>query len=58
MCCLNVCWVQFLVLLPLYLVDVLSELVLGPVPGFILIIFGGYGPVPCLTPVLFGGCVF
>ena len=46
-----------LVLLPLYLVDVLSELVLGPVPGFILIILGGYGPVPGLTPVLFG-CVF
>jgi hypothetical protein len=58
MCCLNFYRVQFLVLLPLYLVDVLSELVLGPVPGFILIIFGGYGPVPGLTPVLFGGCVF
>ena len=58
MCCLNVCRVQFVVFLPLYLVYVLSELVLGPVPGFILIIFGGYGSVPVLTPVLFGGCVF
>jgi hypothetical protein len=31
-CCLNFIRVQFLVLLPLYLVDVLSELLLGPVP--------------------------
>jgi hypothetical protein len=26
-------------------VDVLSEHLLGPVPGFILVIFGGYDPV-------------
>ena len=44
MCCLNFCRVQFLVLLPLYFVDVLSELFWGPVLG--------------LTPVIFGGCVF
>jgi hypothetical protein len=31
-------------------VDVLSEHLLGPVPGFILVIFGGYGPVHGLTP--------
>jgi len=43
MCCLNFYWVQFLVLLLLYLVDVLSELLLYPVPG--------------ITPVLFGVCV-
>jgi hypothetical protein len=52
MCCLNFYWVQFLVLLPIYLVDVLSKLVLGP--GFILIIFGGYGPVSGLASVIFG----
>jgi hypothetical protein len=43
MCCLNFCTVQFLVLLLLCLVDVLSKLLLGPVPGF--------------TPVIFGECV-
>jgi hypothetical protein len=43
MCCLNFCRVQFLVLLPLYLVDVLSEPLKGPVPG--------------LTPAMFSGCV-
>jgi len=43
MCCLNFCWIQFLVLLPWYLADVLSDLLLGPVPGF--------------TPTIFGVCV-
>ena len=43
MFCLNFCRVQFLVLLLLCLVDVLSEPLLGPVPGF--------------TPVIFGECV-
>jgi hypothetical protein len=38
---LNFIRVQFLVLLPLYLVDVLSELLLGPVPGLTLAMFGG-----------------
>jgi hypothetical protein len=57
MCCLNFYWVRFLVLLPIYLVDVLSKLVLGPVPGFILIIFGGCGPVSGLTSAIFGWCV-
>ena len=40
--CLNFYRVQFLVLLLLYLVDVLSELLLGPVPGFIPVLFGRY----------------
>ena len=43
MCCLNFCKVHFLVLLLLYLVDVLSEILFGPLPG--------------LTPIIFGGCV-
>jgi hypothetical protein len=33
--------IHHLVLLPLYLVDVLSELLLVPVPGLTLVIFGG-----------------
>ena len=57
MYCLNFYVVQFLVLLPIYLVDVLSEHLLGPVPGFILVIFDGYGPVPGLITVIFGGYV-
>ena len=57
MCCLNFYRVQFLVLHTLYSVDVLSEHLLGPVPGFILVIFDGYGPVPGLTTVIFGGYV-
>ena len=63
MCCLNFCRVQFLVLLPLYFVDVLSELLWGPVPGLTPVIFGGcvfwtfIGSNSCLTPFIFGGCV-
>ena len=41
MCCLKFCRVQFVVLLPLYLAYVLSELLKGPVPGFTHVIFGG-----------------
>jgi hypothetical protein len=104
MWCLNFVRVQFLILFPLYLVDVLSELLYCPVPGLTLVIFGEcvvwtfigssswfyscyiwwmcclhfcrghflvllliylvdvlseilYGPLPGLTPIIFGGCV-
>ena len=43
MYCLNFYLVQFLVLFLIYLVDVLSQILLGPVRG--------------LTPVIFGVCV-
>ena len=38
--CLNFYWVQFLVSLLLYLVDVFSELLYCTVPGLTLVIFG------------------
>ena len=61
--CLNFYWVQFLVLLLLYLVNVLSELLKGPVPGLLLLYLVDVlseilcGPFPGLTLIIFGGCV-